>query len=406
MSPEKKKPGIDPKLTIAPLESTLEISRKPNELFIGIPKENSFQENRIALGPESVNILVNNGHRLVIQSNAGEGAHYYDADYSDAGAQIVYGTKEVFKADIIIKISPLTPEEIKLLKPGQTVISSIHLPTLKEDYIRQLMDRRVNALAFEYIKDDSGTFPLVRSMSEIAGNTAILIAAEFLSNLNHGKGVLLGGISGVPPVKVIILGAGVVGEFAARTAIGLGATVKIFDNNIYKLMRMQNNIGTRCFTSILQPKTLLQELKNCDVAVGAIHSEEGRTPIVVNEQMVAKMKAGSVIIDVSIDQGGCFETSEVTTHDEPTFKKYDVIHYCVPNIASRVARTTSNAISNVLTPTLLRASQMGGIEKLLWTDSGTRHGVYIFKGSLTNQHLSERFKIKFTDMDLLFAANI
>jgi len=351
-------------------------------------------------------LLVNNGHRIVVESKAGEPAHFYDVDYTEAGAEVVMDPEEVFKADLIVKISPLTDEEMNYLKPGQNLISSLHLPTLKKEYITKLLNKKVNALAFEYIKDEAKTYPIVRSMSEIAGNTSILIAAEHLSNLNQGKGVLLGGVTGVPPVKVVILGAGVVGEFATRTALGLGANVKIFDNNIYKLMRLQNNVGRRIFTSIIQPDILMDELVNADVAVGAIHSGDGRTPCVVSEQMVAQMKSGAVIIDVSIDQGGCFETSEVTSHENPTFKKHDVIHYGVPNIPSRVARTASYAISNILTPIILEASNSGGIEKYLWSHEGTRHGVYAFNGSLTNEHLSNLFDIKFTDLDLIFAANI
>lgn len=390
----------------SPQEATLEVARRKGKLFIGIPKEKSFQENRIALTPEAVSILTANGHQIVIERKAGERSSFSDRDYTEAGAEIVENTEQVYKADTIIKVAPPTPDEIKLLKPNQIIFSPIHLPTLKKEYITELMNKKITALAFEYIKDESGTFPIVRSMSEIAGTSAILIAAEYLNNNNQGKGILLGGISGVPPAKVVILGAGVVGEFATRTALGLGATVKVFDNSIYKLMRLQNNIGHRVFTSVINPNIVMQELLTTDVAVGAIHSESGRTPILVSEEMVAKMKAGSIIIDVSIDQGGCFETSEVTNHDKPTFKKYEVIHYCVPNIPSRVSRTASYAISNILTPTLLHFSESGSFENALTNNAGARHGVYIYKGSLTNEHLGDRFGIRYKDLDLLFATNM
>ena len=287
---------------------------------------------------------------------------------------------------------------------NQTLISPIHLPTMKQDTIQQLMNKKITAIAFEYIKDAAGMFPIVRSMSEIAGNTSVLIAAEYLGNRKDGKGVLLGGITGIPPASVVILGAGTVGEYAARTALGLGAEVKIFDNSIYKLKRLQSDIGHRVFTSIFHEHTLATALKHADVAIGAIHSKSGSTPMLVTENMVEGMKAGSVIVDVSIDQGGCFETSEVTSHDKPFFKKFDVIHYCVPNIPSRVPRTASIAISNVLTPALLEAASVGGFEKLLYQNQNTRHGVYIYKGSLTNYHLSQQFKIKYTDLNLLFSA--
>jgi alanine dehydrogenase len=267
------------------------------------------------------------------------------------------------------------------------------------------MLKRVTALAAEYIRDSAGNFPIVRSMSEIAGIASVLVGSELLSNLQNGKGVLLGGITGVPPATVIILGAGTVGEFAAQSALGLGAEVRVFDNSIYKLKRLQNNVGHRVFTSVIREDILSAELKNADIVIGAIHSKSGRTPLVVTEQMVSNMKAGSVIIDVSIDQGGCFETSEVTNHDKPYFKKYDVLHYCVPNIASRVPRTASTAISNVITPIIMEAGKQGGFDKLLYNDSNLRHGVYVYKGACTNYHLSSKFKLKFTDLDLLFATN-
>lgn len=379
------------------------LMNKPSRLFIGIPKESTFQENRIPITPEAVDLLINNGARVVIESKAGEGSHYYDTDYSEVGAEIVFDKAEVFKADVIIKSAPITADEIKLMSLNQTLITPIHLPTLQVDILNQLMTKRITALATEYIRDSAGTFPIVRSMSEIAGIASVLVGSELLSNRQNGKGVLLGGITGVPPATVVILGAGTVGEFAAQSALGLGAEVRVFDNSIYKLKRLQNAVGHRVFTCVLREDILSDELKNADITIGAIHSKSGRTPVVVTEHMVSHMKAGSVIIDVSIDQGGCFETSEVTNHDKPYFKKYDVLHYCVPNIASRVPRTASAAISNVITPIIIEAGKQGGFDKLLYNDSNLRHGVYVYKGACTNLHLSNKFKLKFTDLDLLFA---
>ncbi|MFN4881159.1 MAG: alanine dehydrogenase [Bacteroidota bacterium] len=386
-----------------PQEESLALINKPSRLFIGIPKESTFQENRIPITPEAVDLLINNGARVVIESKAGEGSHYYDTDYSEVGAEIVFDKAEVFKADVIIKSAPITADEIKLMSLNQTLITPIHLPTLQVDILNQLMTKRITALATEYIRDSAGTFPIVRSMSEIAGIASVLVGSELLSNRQNGKGVLLGGITGVPPATVVILGAGTVGEFAAQSALGLGAEVRVFDNSIYKLKRLQNAVGHRVFTCVLREDILSDELKNADITIGAIHSKSGRTPVVVTEHMVSHMKAGSVIIDVSIDQGGCFETSEVTNHDKPYFKKYDVLHYCVPNIASRVPRTASAAISNVITPIIIEAGKQGGFDKLLYNDSNLRHGVYVYKGACTNLHLSNKFKLKFTDLDLLFA---
>jgi alanine dehydrogenase len=398
--------GIVKKLGLQPMEQPVMVASKKAKLFIGIPKERSFQEHRIGLTPESVSTLVANGHRILIERGAGSDSHFADTDYSEAGAEITDNIEEVFRADMVIKIAPAQLEEIELMRTGQTLISPIHLPTLKKEHIEKLMKKKVTALAVEYTQDEAGKFPFVRSMSEIAGSSAILLAAEFLSNANEGKGILLGGVSGVPPAKVVILGAGVVGTYAARAAIGLGAQVYLFDNNLYKLMRLQDKINARVFTSTLSPRILARELEHADVVIGAIHSKKGRTPIIVTEDMVSKMKPGSVIIDVSIDQGGCFETSEVTSHAEPTFTKYDVIHYCVPNLPSRVSRTASYTFSNIITPILIRSGDMNGIKGLIYEDSGIRNGIYLYKGNLSNEHLAQLFGLKSSNLDLLFATNL
>ena len=384
----------------------LQVQRQPNKLFIGIPKETTLQENRVALVPSSVATLVAHGHRVVVESEAGVKSNYSDHDYSEIGADIAYSREQVFKSDILVKVAPPTLKELDLLHPNQVLISPLQIPIITANYINKLRQKRVIALAMEYIKDEIGSFPVVRIMSEMAGLCAMLTAAELLANTNGGKGVLLGGISGVPSAKVVILGAGVVAEFATRTAIGLGADIRVFDNNIYKLMRLQNQVGRQLNTSSLNPLQLEKELLTADVVIGAMHSQTARTPIVVSEDVVAKMKPGSVIIDVSIDQGGCFATSEVTSHDKPTFVKYGVIHYCVPNIASKISRTASIAVSNILTPILLRAENSGSLEKLIHSDLGLRNGVYTYKGCLTNEYLGQRFQIKFTDLDLLITSNL
>jgi len=395
------KPFVSTSFSYQTLEETLDVKPKGTELFIGIPKECSFNENRIALTPEAVSVMVANGHRVIIETKAGEGASYSDTDYSEAGAKIAHEKKEVFDCDLLVKSAPVSESECEFLKPNQYIISPIHLAVMKKEILEKMMDKKITALSFENLKDDSGHNPIVRSMSEIAGSAVMLIAGQYLSNPNNGKGVLVGGISGIPPTKVIIIGAGIVGEYAARTALAMGASVKIFDNSIYRLKRLQNNIGGRLWTSVIEPKILAKQLKTCDVAVGALSSTSGRTPIIVTEEMVSNMRPGTVIVDVSIDRGGCFETSEVTTHDHPVFRKFDVVHYCVPNIPSGFARTASQAISNVLMPLLLETADAGGIDNVIWNKVNIRAGIYLFKGSLTNFHLSERFDIKFTDLDLL-----
>jgi len=388
-----------------PQESMLEVKNKKHKLYIGIPKEISFQENRIPLTPLSVALLVNNGHDVMLESNAGRAANFLDKDYSEQGAQIVFDTKKVYEADIIIKIAPPTLAEIELMKPGQILISALQLSTFKVESLQALLNKKVTALCFEHLRDEGGSLSVVRAMSEIVGATSILIAAEYLSNIFEGKGLMLGGITGVPPTEIVILGAGTVGEYAARTAISLGAEVKVFDPSIYKLRRLQNNIGSRVFTSVVQPIVLEKAITTCDVAIGAMRAEDGRSPCIVSESTVSRMKPNSVIIDVSIDQGGCFETSEVTNHTHPVFRKYDVIHYCVPNIASRVARTATYALTNIFTPILLDIGEHGSLKNMIWQKSGIREAVYIYKGHLTDKHMGDRFGLPCKDLDLLIVSN-
>jgi alanine dehydrogenase len=390
-----------------PQTEVLEVAPgRPQRLFIGIPKEATFQESRVGLVPHSVATLVAHGHRVVVESGAGQNSRFSDHEYSEVGAEIAHDRERVFQADLLVKIAPPTLEEIDLFRPNQILISPIHLPTRDAEYLQKLQKKRVIALAMEYIRDESGLFPFVHIMSEIAGTSAILIAGELLSNINGGRGVLLGGIAGVPPAKVIILGAGVVAEFATRTALGLGAEVRIFDSNVYKLMRLQNRIGRQLHTSIINPIHLKEQLKSAQVAIGAIHSAQGRAPMIVSEEMVASMKAGTVIVDVSIDQGGCFETSRLTNHDKPTFEKHGIIHYCVPNIASRVSRTASVGFSNILTSMLLKTEAVGSMEALIGANPGLRNGVYTYKGCLTNTYLGARFSLKTTSLDLLITSNL
>lgn len=388
-----------------PQESMLEVKTQKNQLFIGIPKEVSFQENRIPLTPLSVALLINNGHNVMLETNAGQAANFSDKDYSEQGALIVYDTQKVYEADIIIKIAPPTLSEIAMMKPGQILISALQISTLKQDCLQALLNKKITALCFEHLQDEGGSLTVVRAMSEIVGATSILIAAEYLSNVFEGKGLMLGGITGVPPTEIVILGAGTVGEYAARTAISLGAEVKVFDPSIYKLRRLQNNIGTRVFTSVVQPIVLEKAVTTCDVAIGALRAEDGRSPCIISETTVSKMKRDSVIIDVSIDQGGCFETSEITNHTHPVFRKYDVIHYCVPNIASRVARTATYALTNIFAPILLDIGEQGGLKNVIWQNAGVRNAVYIYQGHLTSKYIGERFSIPTKDLDLLIVSH-
>ena len=341
------------KQQLLPQEETLEILKQKGELFIGLPKENQVQEKRVCLTPDAVNAITAHGHRVLIEAGAGEGANYSDIDYTNAGGEITKDTKKVFACPMILKVEPPTLAEITMIQPQTIVISALQIKTQHKKYFEELAKKRITAIAFEYIRDEDGKYPAVRSLSEIAGISSILVASELLATTNKGNGLMFGNISGVPPVEVVIIGAGTVGEFAARSAIGLGANIKIFDNSITKLRNIQTNLKQTVYTSTIQPKNLLKALKRCDVAIGATRGQD-RSPVVVSTSMVENMKKGAVIIDVSIDTGGCFETSEITTHTKPTIEKYGVVHYGVPNIPSRYPRTSTISISNIFTPYLLK----------------------------------------------------
>ena len=384
-----------------PLEERLEVASKKSKLQIGVPMETMMQEKRIPLTPDGVHLLTSNGHEVSIETGAGEGARYTDKDYSDAGAEICYDRKEIFRKPIVLKIEPPSPEELKMMKSGQTLISALQVKTRSQEYFKTLMDKNSTAIGVEKITDEDGTLPIMRCMGEIAGNASIQIASELLTTQN-GKGYLFGGITGVPQTEVVIIGAGTVGTFASRAALALGANVKVFDTSLTRLKRLKQDLTAPLYTCVLQPKILEKALRRCDVAIGAIRAGGGRTPCVVTEEMVQKMKPKSVVIDISIDHGGCFETSEITSIKNPTFEKYNVIHYCVPNIASRVARTASFALSNIFAPLLLTISENGGIEETLKQHPEIRTGLYMHKGILTSKALGEWFDLPYSHRDLFF----
>lgn len=374
---------------------------KNHEMVIGIPKEVTFQENRVPLTPSAVQYFTSNGHQIKIETGAGRNANFSDNQYSESGAEIVYTNKDIYDCNIVLKIDPPTRKEIELMHPGQLLISALQINQMDEVLLRRMMDKRINAIAYEFLEDDSGALPIIRAMSEIAGTASILIAAEYLNNTHVGKGELLGGFAGVPPTQVVVIGAGAVGEFATKAALGLGANVKVFDNNMYRLRRIQKSFGFHLYTSTIHPRVIKNAMESADVVIGALSGKSARSPVVVTEEMVMAMRPNSVLIDVAIDRGGNFETSEVTTHERPIFKKHEVIHYCVPNIASRVSRTASYALSNVFTPMLDEMSQIGGFGDFLRLKSGIRKGTYLFKGSLTNRNLADKFSIKYHDIDLM-----
>lgn len=385
---------------LIPKEERIEVQLKEGKLSIGIPKETHLQERRVCLSPDAVQVLVANGHDITVESGAGEGANYTDQEFSEAGATISYDSKEVFSKPIVLKVSPLSSEEIEMMKTNSFLVSTVQLNMQTRSYFEKLSAKKITALGFEFIKDSHGHLPVVRLLSEIAGTTSILLAGELMSNTNAGNGILMGGIAGVRPAEIVILGGGTVGEYASRAALGLGANVRVFDNSLSRLRRLQTDLGVRISTSMLDPKELSKALKRCDVAIGALRGD-ARTPCVVTEKMVENMKQGSVIIDLSIDNGGCFETSEITTHASPVVIKHGVIHYGVTNITSRVARTTTKALSNFFLPYLLTVSKEGGFEHVIKCDRGLRSGIYLYHGRLTKMKISDWFDLPFHDINLL-----
>jgi alanine dehydrogenase len=396
--------NISSREKLMPQEETLELTKSEKKLNIGIPLETSFQETRVALIPDAVKTLVSQGHEVLVQRGAGTSAHFTDRDYGEAGAYIADTAEEVLKSDIILKVAPLCEQEINQLKGRQYLLSALHLNAQTKDYFQKLSQKKMSAVAFEYIKDKTHASPVVRSISEIAGTAAIQIAAEYFAHPKYGNGSMLGGFTGIAPSEVIILGAGTVGEFAARTAIGMGAIVKVFDNSVYKLRKLKSLVGHSIYTSTVQTAELNSALRNADVLICAVHSKQHRSPVIISEEMVATMKEGAMIVDVSIDQGGCVETSVITSHEKPVFRVHGVTHYCVPNIASRVPNTASIALSNFFAPMLIRAGQLGGIDKLLNTDFYFRQGLYLFNGILVNKVIGEYFDLPNQDLDLLMAA--
>lgn len=389
--------------SLQPQEKLVRVSDAMNSLYIGIPKEITYQENRVPLSPMAVQLLVDQGHSIQLESGCGEKANFTDLDYSSAGGEILVDKESIFKNDIILKVAPPTDDEIGYMKPNQILISALQMVRTKESMVKQLISKNITAIGYELIRDDEGALPIMRCMSEIAGRSSVLIAAEYLSNFNEGKGELFGGIPGVQPTKVVIIGAGAVGEYAAQAAIGLGASVKLFDNNINKLRRIEKNLGSRISSSTIIPKTLAKAISECDVAIGALRSPLGYSPCVVTEEMVTQMRDQAIIIDVSIDQGGCFETSNPTDHQNPVFEKHNVLHYCVPNIPSRYSRTASYALSNIFTHLLSSISSDGGFETYLKYHEGLRAGVYLYKGKLTNKLIANRFNLPSSEIEFLLA---
>lgn len=391
--------------TIMPKEALQKVSSHKKEISLGVPKEYYNQERRLTLTPTAVKHLSALGFQIIIEEGAGNFSRFTDHEYSEAGALVTKERKKIFEANIVCKINFPTTEEINLMPGKQLLFSSLNLDLLDKERLELLSKKKMNAFCLQYMQDESLGYPVIQSMSEIVGRAAIFIASEYLTS-DHGMGQILGGITGISPSEIVIIGAGTVGYYSTKTALALGSCVKIFDDSIYRLRRFQNDLGHPVYNSTLRPETLFKEIKQADVVIGALRARNGRAPVVVSEDMVMQMKEGAVIIDVSIDQGGCIETSEMTSLEKPTFTKHGVIHYCVPNIASRVPRTASIALSNILSPVFEDLATCGSLDNYLWERPFVRSGLYMYKGILTNYHLGNRFNINGKSIDLLLTSNL
>jgi alanine dehydrogenase len=365
-----------------PKEEHLETAVKNRRISIGIPCEKKDDEKRVALTPEAVYLLVESDNEVIVQKGAGLGANYTDKDYSENGAIISDSPARVYSSDVVIKVAPFSEKEAEFLRGNQVIFSYLNVLKLNEETLSKLIRKKVTGIAFEKIRDINGEMPVVESMSEIAGITSLLIASEYLSNMHGGKGVMLGGITGVTPTEV----------------------VKIFDNSLPRLREFQNVLGQRLQTSVFHPQVLKKALKSADVLIGAIELEDLRPWYYVTEDMVRSMKKGAVIIDLSIDRGGCIETTECRAMKDPVYEKHGVVHFSAWNLPSRVARTASIALSNIFTPLLQSMADAGGITQLLKYDQGVRNGAYLYNGMLTNETLGQKFGIISKDLDLLISA--
>ena len=381
---------------LIPKAEKLEVIKKGKQFSIGVPKETCLNERRTCITPDAVQVLVEHGHEIIIESGAGEGSFFTDIQYSESGARITNDPKEAFGQDLILKINPPTEDEIEFMKPNTYLVSALQINLRDKDYFLKLAEKKVNAIAFEFIVDEYKQLSLVRLVGEIAGTVSILYASELLALSN---GLMLGGITGVRPAEVVVLGAGIVGEFATKAAIGLGASVRVFDNSLSKLRRLHTIVDSRVPTSIIDPKELRKALRRADVVIGAL-PRLNMTPI-VTEDMVMKMKKGSVIIDITMDNGKVIETSELTTMEDPYIIKHGVIHCGLPNLTSRMPRTTTKAISNFFLSYILNYDEEGGFENMLVRKNEMKQSLYMYKGRHTKKIICDRFGLTYHDINLL-----
>lgn len=362
---------------------------------IGIPTETRLEEKRVALAPAGVDSLIRSGHTVYIQSGAGDSSHFSDQDYRNVGANIVYNAEEVFgRAELLVKVAPVSAEEADLMVEKQTILSFLHLAVARKNIIEKLLQKKITAIGLELIEKDS-RLPVLQSMSEIAGPLAIQVAERYLESYNkYGRGILLGGITGVAPAAVVILGAGVVGITAARAALGRGAQVIVIDRDLNRLRQLENEFNRGITTVMANPYTISRGVKFADVLIGAVLIKGEKTPHIVSEEMVKQMKKGAVIVDVSIDQGGCIETSRITTISDPVYTMHNVIHYCVPNMPALVSRTASYGLTNASLE-YIHSIADEGLTNALIADDGLAKGVCTYAGGCTNEFIANTFDMEY-----------
>lgn len=388
-----------------PQELLKEISKVNNRLLVGIPCELVEGERRLALTPEAVDMLTDRGHRVLVESGAGLGINYSDNHYSEAGAEIVDTPREVYQADIILKVLPPLAAEVAMMKHRATLFSTVQFSVFTPEAYSMMLAKRITAVAYELLTDDLGCCPVLNVISEIEGTASITIASEMLSNTQGGKGILLGGIPGVSPTEIVIIGAGNAGTVAARAAMALGASVKVFDDDINKLRTIQQVLGQGLFTSTFHPNVLLNAFRSADVVIGAMRYINTRRRYIIAEDMIRTMKRGALVIDLRINQGGCFETTCcLCPSDPPVFEQYGVLHYCRQNISNNVARTASIAFSNIFVPMLSQLGDMGGIQVMIKADPGFKNGVYMYCGKPVNNYVSNQFNLSSNNLDLYLSA--
>ncbi len=362
---------------------------------IGIPKENIFEEKRVALAPAGVDALIRAGHTVYFQSGAGEGSNLSDEDYAQTGATIVYSKEEVYhRSELVAKVSPLSDGETELLQENQIIFSFLHLAVSTKSVIEKLLQKNVTAIGYELIENETG-LPVLHSMSEIAGQLSIQIAERYLESYTKGgRGILLGGITGVAPAAVVILGAGVVGTTAARAALGRGAQVIVIDKDLNRLRKLELTFRQKVTTVMANPYTISRGVKFADVLIGAVLIKGEKTPHLVSEEMVMKMKKGAVLIDVSIDQGGCIETSRITTLSDPIYVMHDVLHYCVPNMPALVSKTASYGLNNASLGYIMCIAE-NGLANALLGDNGLSKGVCTYQGCCSNEAIASVFNLEY-----------